>query len=66
MHITCNGNEHTIKNGSTLAELLVEFQLEPGTVVAEINAKIIDQDHYGQQVLRDGDSVELIRFVGGG
>ena len=66
MHIICNGKERTIENGFTLKDLLTELNLEPGTVVAEINTKIIEQDHYEQEVLRDGDSVELIRFVGGG
>ncbi|MDH3349166.1 MAG: sulfur carrier protein ThiS [Desulfobulbaceae bacterium] len=55
-----------MENGLTLVDLLTELNLEPGTVVAEINTKIIEQDQYEQEVLRDGDSVELIRFVGGG
>jgi len=52
--------------GSTLVDLLGELNLEPGTVVAEINTKIIERDHYGREVLHNGDVVELIRFVGGG
>lgn len=66
MHILCNGNRQNITEGTSLLDLLEELLLAPGSVVAEINKKIIQPDQYAQLQLKDGDHVELIRFVGGG
>ena len=66
MHILCNGNRQNITEGTSLLDLLEELLLAPGSVVAEINKKIIQPDQYAQLQLKDGDQVELIRFVGGG
>ena len=66
IHILCNGNEHPIPKDMLLGALLDKLQLEAGSVVAEINNTIIQPDQYTRLKLKDGDQVELIRFVGGG
>lgn len=66
MNILCNGNKHSITEGMSIQDLFEELNLSPDSVVAEINRKIVQPDHYGQHKLKDGDQVELIRFVGGG
>ncbi len=66
MYIFCNGKKQTIAQQYTLEQLLKQHQLEPGTVIAEVNKKIIENDQYSTLKLKDGDTVELIRFVGGG
>jgi sulfur carrier protein len=66
MHIHCNGKKQSIDKGYTLAQLLSQHKLEPETVVVEINKQIIEFDQYPTLKLKDGDTVELIRFVGGG
>ena len=50
----------------SLEDLFEELDLPPDSVVTEINKKIIQPDQYAQLQLKDGDHVELIRFVGGG
>ncbi|WP_457573562.1 sulfur carrier protein ThiS [Desulfolithobacter sp.] len=66
MHIICNGQQREIKGETTLSSLLDSLQLRPEAVVAEVNKNIIDPDQYDTLLLQDGDTVELIRFVGGG
>lgn len=66
MHILCNGNEQSVPEDMLLGTLLEELQLEADSVVAEINNIIIQPDQYTRIKLKDGDQVELIRFVGGG
>ncbi len=66
MQIQCNGKPATIREGQSLAGLLEELNLAPETVVVELNTTIIDRDQYAATLLREGDRVELIRFVGGG
>ncbi len=66
MNITLNGQEKTLDDTATLTELLRDLSLKPETVVIELNTEIIQPDAYTEQKLKEADSVEIIRFVGGG
>ena len=66
MNITLNGQPKTLKNITTLSGLLKDLSLKPDTVVIELNTEIIQPDAYDAQTLNEADSVEIIRFVGGG
>ena len=66
MNITCNGNPTPVEPDTTLAGLVASFELNPKTMVAEVNGRIIEHTEFDTIQLKDGDSVELIRFVGGG
>ena len=63
-----NGQEKMFENGlpETLAELLENLEIDAATVVAEINGQIVERKDFVQTNLVQGQSVELIRFVGGG
>lgn len=50
----------------TLADLLDHLQVDQATVVAEIDGTIIERRDFTQTPLHAGQSIELIRFVGGG
>lgn len=66
MKIICNGNEMAVREGITLEELILELQLNPDTVVAECDSRIVLREEYAQKTLGEGAVLELIRFVGGG
>ncbi len=66
MRIICNGQPRDLDEATSLAAMLAMLELDPNTVVAEVNKKIIERDQYEDLRLRDGDRIELIRFVGGG
>ena len=51
---------------ATVSELLRGMNIAEATVVAEVDGEIIDRGSFGSTGLRDGQTVELIRFVGGG
>jgi thiamine biosynthesis protein ThiS len=51
---------------ATLAELLQTLHIDEATVVAELDGKIVPRAEFGAAALRDGASIELVRFVGGG
>ncbi|HKJ64820.1 MAG TPA: sulfur carrier protein ThiS [Desulfopila sp.] len=65
MNVVINGEETTISPGSTLAAVLQKHEL-PSSYVVELNERILDPEEHGAQLLKDGDVVEIIRFVGGG
>jgi sulfur carrier protein len=50
----------------TLAELLAELKIDQATVVAEIDGRIIERKNFASAALQPGQSIELVRFVGGG
>lgn len=66
MEIICNGKEMAVREGITLEELILELKLDPETVVAECDNRIVLREEYTQKILREGAVLELIRFVGGG
>ena len=52
--------------GATVADLVATLGLGPRRVAVEVNREIVPRDTYAATVLRDGDAVEVIHFVGGG
>ena len=63
-----NGIEKKFPIGipQTLTELLERLDINEATIVAEIDGKIIEKQNFAQTQLSSGQSVELVRFVGGG
>ena len=66
MNITCNGEQKAVDNDISLNDLVLSLELNPQSLVAELNGKIIEQPQFSDKKLQDGDRIELIRFVGGG
>ena len=66
MNINVNGSEKTLKDIASISALLNDLSLNPKTVVVELNNEIIQPGSYDEQTLTENDSVEIIRFVGGG
>jgi len=66
MNIILNGEEKALDSSVSLLDLLKDLSLKPETVVIELNTEIIQPEAYSEQKLNEADSVEIIRFVGGG
>jgi len=66
MKIRVNGEQKEIADGLTLARLLEELQIRPGRVVVELNRDIVSRDAHGSTLLKEGDALEIVHFVGGG
>ena len=67
--LTINGNARHFSADSlpsTLAELLDHLGIHHATVVAEINDCIIERKNFAHTPIEPGQSIELVRFVGGG
>lgn len=64
--VTINGEKRQVDQGQSLLDLLRHLELEPGTVVVEHNRAIVRRPALGETVVRDGDTVEVVHFVGGG
>ena len=51
---------------ATVGLLLISMNLQPVTVVVELDGRIIERTDFDNTALTSGQSIELIRFVGGG
>ena len=63
--VKINGKELDVA-GKTVAEYLAETNYDVSRVAVECNGEIVPKARYGETVLEDGDSVEVVSFVGGG
>ena len=66
MKLKINGTETEIQDSLTVSGLLETLRIEPARVAVEVNMKIVKKCVFQDHVLKDGDSVEVVNFVGGG
>ena len=63
--VKINGTEYDAA-GKTIAEYLETTDYNPLRIAVERNGEIVPKATYAETVLQDGDSVEIVNFVGGG
>jgi sulfur carrier protein len=66
MKLKLNGTDSETQDNITVAELLSTLRIEPASVAVEVNLGIVKKCNFSSHVLKDGDSVEVVNFVGGG
>jgi thiamine biosynthesis protein ThiS len=64
--ITLNGDPYAIDGDLRLSALLERLNMRRGRVAVEINREIVPKASYPATIIKPGDSVEIINFVGGG
>lgn len=63
--VKINGTEQNAA-GKTVSELLASEGYQLTRVAVERNGEIVPKAQYAETVLNDGDTVEIVGFVGGG
>ena len=66
MQIAINGEIREVPDGSTVAALLAQLGVKAPRVAVEVNESVVTRDRHEEHVLRSGDAVEIVAFVGGG
>ena len=66
MRIKLNGEETEITAGMTLLDILNDKNIDPGTIIAEVDEVILKPEAFGTCTLHEGSVVEILKFVGGG
>lgn len=67
MVITVAGNKKEVKDGLTVAQLVIDEKVEtPEYVTVTINDEFVEGGTFDTTVLKDGDTVEFLYFMGGG
>ncbi len=66
MKIFINGKQKEFPSNTTIKDIIHSLNAIPETFVVELNQSIIPPEAYNKSCLVEGDTLELIRFVGGG
>jgi sulfur carrier protein len=66
MRLTLNGKACELESCASVCDLLSALQLKEKLVLVEINGQAIQRNDFQSAKLADGDSVEIVRMVGGG
>ena len=66
MKVIINGETINVAQDTSLKKLLINLELDKKVMAAAINMEIIKQSDWDRHILKDGDKLELLDFVGGG
>ena len=67
MTITVAGNKKEVAEGLTVAQLIIDEDVEtPEYVTVSVNDEFLASGTFEETVLKDGDVVEFLYFMGGG
>jgi len=66
MKLIINGNETELSDNLSVSGLLKNLEIEPARVAVEVNLNIVKKNDFHNCVLKDGDKIEIVNFVGGG
>ena len=66
MRVTVNGELRDVGDAKSVRDVVVQLGLTEGPVAVELNRAIVPRAEHATQVVRDGDVLEIVHFVGGG
>jgi thiamine biosynthesis protein ThiS len=66
MRVTINGKDRDVPEAPTVRALLDHLGLVDGPVAVEINRQIVPRKEHASHVVKAGDALEIVHFVGGG
>ena len=66
MVIQLNGEQRDVEAGITVAGLLQYLGIRLDQVAVEINLEIMEKSGFETRLLKEGDRVEVMSFIGGG
>ena len=66
LSIRVNGEPRLVPEGLTVAGLAAELGLDPARVAVERNLEVVPRSTLAGVAVEEGDSFEIVTFVGGG
>lgn len=66
MTLKLNGQAREMETGATILDLLMSLQLVEKLVLVELNGQAVPRADFPATKLDEGDSIEIVRMVGGG
>ncbi len=66
VNIVLNGEPFGLERPVTVSKLLEQLNIDPRRVAVEHNLVVLKRAAYDSTLLKEGDEVEVVNFVGGG
>jgi len=66
MKITMNGEVRDLENETSVLQMLTSLELNPAKVAVERNLEIVPRSLFAETMVKEGDRIEIVRFIGGG
>ncbi len=66
LQITLNGDPFDLAGPLTVGELLGRLDIDSRRVAVEHNQIVLKRVAFGDTLVREGDRIEIVNFVGGG
>lgn len=66
MLIKLNGKELILEQEISLLEFLISRQIDPRLAIIEHNEQIIKNEDLANVIIKENDTLEVLRFIGGG
>ena len=64
--VSLNGEPKRVSEGTSIAGMLEEIGIDSRKVAVEHNLEVVPRSTLGDVKVNDGDSFEIVHFVGGG
>jgi len=64
--ITLNGDPFDLSGPLTVSQLLAALEIDARRVAVEHNLVVLKRAAFDSALVREGDQVEIVNFVGGG
>ena len=64
--ITVNGKQIQLTSEMSVADYLEQINYQINRIAVEMNEEILPKYSYSETMLKDGDRLEVVTFVGGG
>ena len=64
--ITVNGKQMTVNLKYSLKNLIDKLKLPIKKVAIELNSEIVNKKRISKTILKSGDKIEIVNFIGGG
>lgn len=66
MRLLVNGDPLEIEIEMSVKDFLISIELDPTKVAVERNLEIVSKSTYADTLLKEGDALEIVHFIGGG
>ena len=66
IRLTINGEEQEFPDATPLSEYVSSLGVSPKMIAVAYNGEVLRRDEWAEVTLSDGDSLEVVRAVGGG
>ncbi len=66
MKLIVNGENKEVKENIKVGELLDELGIREKTMAVAVDMQVVKKENWNEKVLQNRQTVEFLRFVGGG